>query len=43
MDDSEDVLAKLPEWHKVLREIYAGVESEKNKSRPSRVIIDQAK
>ncbi len=43
MDDPDDVLSKLPEWHKVLREIYAGVENEQNKSGPSRVIRDQAK
>jgi len=28
MDDSDDVLSQLPEWHKVLIEIYQGVEIE---------------
>lgn len=43
MDESDDVPSKLPEWHRVLREIYAGVQDEQNKPRPSRVIRDQAK
>jgi hypothetical protein len=43
MDDSDDVLSKLPEWHRVLREIYAGIENEQNKSGQSRVVGDQAK
>jgi hypothetical protein len=42
-DMDEETLKKLPEWHSVLRDIYAGVESEQNKPRPSRVIRDQAK
>jgi hypothetical protein len=39
----EDILSKLPEWHKVLREIYVGVESDQNKSRPSHPNGDQGK
>jgi hypothetical protein len=39
MDD--DVLSRLPEWHKILRELYAGVENEQNKSRPVGAVRDQ--
>jgi len=39
----EEILSKLPEWHKVLREIFEGVEIEQNKFGPSRVVRDQAK
>jgi hypothetical protein len=42
MGDSDDVQSKLPEWFKVLREIYEGVENGKAKSRPSRPNADQA-
>jgi hypothetical protein len=43
MDDSDDVQSKLPEWHRILRDIYAGVENEQNKSGPVGVDRDQAK
>jgi hypothetical protein len=39
----EETLKKLPQWYSPLRDIYAGVESEQNKSRPSSVVRDQPK
>jgi hypothetical protein len=39
----DDILSKLPEWHKVLRDIYEGVENEQNKLGSARVSRDQAK
>ena len=43
MDDSDDVQSKLPEWHRILRDIYAGVENEQSKSGSTRAVRDQAK
>jgi hypothetical protein len=41
MDDS-DFDSKLPEWHKILRELYAGVESgQKNKPGQSNSVANQ--
>jgi hypothetical protein len=37
-----EIESKLPEWHKVLREILAGVESEQNNSGSTRAVRDQA-
>jgi hypothetical protein len=32
-DIDEETLKRLPEWHRILRDIYAGVESDENRSR----------
>jgi hypothetical protein len=42
MSPDSEVLEKLPEWHKVLREIYEGVELDKKaKSGSSRRVADR--
>ena len=42
MNESDDMLSKPPEWHKVLRDIYESVEfDQETKSRPSRAIADR--
>jgi len=39
----EEMLSRLPEWHRILREIYAGVENERNRPRSVGAVRDQAK
>jgi hypothetical protein len=42
-DMDDELQTKLPEWHRVLREIYAGIENGQNKPGQPRVVRDQAK